>query len=256
MSRLLYILCIVWSCFPVSAVAQSSDTQRVLFDKATENYNTGNYQTAIGEYQKIIQSGYESSSLYYNLANAHYKLNQLPESIYYYEKALKLNPEDEDVRNNLSFAQQMTIDVITPLPQTWLKRVSDSITSWFTIHIWQLFPIIGVFLFVIFFLLYYFFQQTMLKRIFFTAMGISLLGSIGTYFIADFHKKNIDSQEFAILFDNTVRVYTEPNTYSTEAFILHQGTKVGLLENLNEWVKIRLADGKTGWVKRSVLRVI
>lgn len=245
---------IILCCFGATFL-HAQDNEK-LFENATESYNTGNYQAAIDEYQKIIKSGSESSALYYNLANAYYKMSKVPESIYYYEKALLLNPENADARNNLIFAQQMTIDAITPMPQTWFKRISDSITSLFTLKTWAIFPIVGVFVFIIFFLLYYFLSETFFKRLFFVGMLFTMVLTVGSYFIADFHKSNIENQHFAILFDKNVRVFAEPNAYSAESFSLHEGTKVEVTETLNEWVKIRLADGKIGWIKASALKLL
>lgn len=250
MKNILYISILFIS---FSVFSQNND---VLFSKATENYNSGKFQEAVENYISILKSGFESSALYYNLANAHYKLNHVPESIYYYEKALKLNPENEDAKNNLVFANQMTIDAITPLPKTWFKNLSNSITSLFSLDMWAIISILGIFAFVISFLLYYFLDKTIYKRIFFTTMLVAIIGSIGTYFIADFHKNNIEGEKFAILFDKTVRVFSEPNAYSTEVFSLHEGTKVEIIESLNDWVKIKLADGKIGWAKESTLRFL
>lgn len=252
MKRFIYISVLLFSFLGFS----KSQHNEKLFSKATESYNSGNFQEAVDTYMSILNSGFESSSLYYNLANAHYKLNHVAECVYYYEKALMLNPENEDAKNNLVFANQMTIDAITPLPKTWLKRVSDGITKLFLPDTWAVFSILGIFGFVISFLLYYFLEKTIFKRIFFTAMLVSVIFSIGTYFIADFHQNNIEMEKFAILFDKNVRVFSEPNAYSSEVFSLHEGTKVEITENLNDWVKIKLADGKTGWVKQSVLKTL
>ncbi|MFJ1426043.1 tetratricopeptide repeat protein [Capnocytophaga canimorsus] len=233
-----------------------AQTPEELFKQATESYNAAQYQKAIDQYQGILDLGQESSALYYNLANAHYKLNNVAESIYYYEKALKLNPDNEDAQNNIVFAQQMTVDAITPLPKTWLRGVSDCFISIFSLQVWSILPILGVFVFVMSFLLYYFSQKTIFKRIFFTLMLLALIGSIGTYFIADFHKKSIESQRYAIMFDKATPVFAEPNAYGAEMFSLHEGTKVEVIDYLNDWVKIRLADGKIGWARQTTLRVL
>lgn len=233
-----------------------AEANETLFSEATENYNSGDFQGAIDKYVSILKSGSESSSLYYNLANAHYKLNQLPESIYYYEKSLMLNPNNEDAKNNLIFAQQMVIDNIVPLPKTWFKELSDSFTGLFSLNTWAIISILSVWGVVVSFLLYYFLQATILKRIFFVlTLGMLVVG-VGTYFIADFHKKNIEDQKYAILFDKTVRIFSEPNSYSSEAFTLHEGTKVKIIEKLDDWVKIKLADGKEGWMKETSLRTL
>ena len=80
------------------------------FDQANSLYNNGKYDAAILTYESILENNLHSSALYFNMANCYYKLNKIAPSIYYYEKALKLSPNDKDIQNNLSFAQQMTID--------------------------------------------------------------------------------------------------------------------------------------------------
>lgn len=234
----------------------SSSNNEMLFSKANQYYNQGKFEEAIDNYMQILASGEESSSLFYNLANAHYKLNHVPESIYYYEKSLALNPENEDATNNLAFANQMTIDAITPLPKTWIQNFSNTITTIFSPNTWAILSILGVFFFVISFLLYYFSEKTGIKRIFFTAMLATLIFTIGTYFIADFHWKNTQNEKFAIIFDKNIRVLSEPNNHSNELFLLHEGTKIKVLESLNSWVKIKLADGKTGWINENSIKII
>ena len=83
-----------------------------LFEQANTFYNNGKYTEAIDSYEKIIESGQHSAELYYNIANAHYKLNNIAPSIYYYEKALQLAPNDSEIKNNIVFARNMTIDAI------------------------------------------------------------------------------------------------------------------------------------------------
>lgn len=227
-----------------------------LFDKATTYYNQGEYESAIGEYEAILKKGQESTGVYYNLANAHYKLNHVPESIYYYEKALKLNPDNTEAKKGLQITQQMTVDVITPLPKTWLQQLSEGVMGLFSLHTWALLSIIGVMVFVLSFLCYYFVESSGLKRLFFTIGFISVFFTIGTYSIAHFIRNKEESEKYAILFDKTVRVFSEANAYSTELIQLHEGTKVEVIEQTKDWVKIRLADGKTGWTKDSVLKML
>src|SRR5690606_15485144 len=102
MKKLLFII-ILWT-IPVSAQNES------LFEKANSAYNGGAYETAISNYEQILENGETSAALYYNLANSYYKLNNLAPSIYYYEKALQLNPNDSDIKNNLEIAQNLVID--------------------------------------------------------------------------------------------------------------------------------------------------
>ena len=239
-------------CLAIATIGWGQDQDN--FDKATTLYQKGDYTQAAAVYSSILKSGKESSALYYNLGNTYYKLNNVPESIYYYEKALKLDPENADAKNNLIFANQMKVDAITPLPKTWVRQLSDGIVGLFSAHTWAVLSIIGVFAFVLSFLLYYFVERTALKRTFFSLMLVFLFFAIGSYTLAHFCHKQVSQTQYAILFDKTVRVFSDANAYSSEVMQLHEGTKVEIIEDAKDWVKIRLVNGKTGWTKVSSLR--
>lgn len=239
-------------CLAIATIGWGQDQDN--FDKATTLYQKGDYTQAAAVYSSILKSGKESSALYYNLGNTYYKLNNVPESIYYYEKALQLDPENTDAKNNLIFANQMKVDAITPLPKTWVRQLSDGIVGLFSAHTWAVLSIIGVFAFVLSFLLYYFVERTALKRTFFSLMLVFLFFAIGSYTLAHFCHKQVSQTQYAILFDKTVRVFSDANAYSSEVMQLHEGTKVEIIEDAKDWVKIRLVNGKTGWTKVSSLR--
>ena len=239
-------------CLAIATIGWGQDQDN--FDKATTLYQKGDYTQAAAVYSLILKSGKESSALYYNLGNTYYKLNNVPESIYYYEKALQLDPENTDAKNNLIFANQMKVDAITPLPKTWVRQLSDGIVGLFSAHTWAVLSIIGVFAFVLSFLLYYFVERTALKRTFFSLMLVFLFFAVGSYTLAHFCHKQVSQTQYAILFDKTVRVFSDANAYSSEVMQLHEGTKVEIIEDAKDWVKIRLVNGKTGWTKVNSLR--
>lgn len=245
-----YLITLIYLAIATIGWGQDQDN----FDKATTLYQKGDYTQAAAVYSSILKSGKESSALYYNLGNTYYKLNNVPESIYYYEKALQLDPENADAKNNLIFANQMKVDAITPLPKTWVRQLSDGIVGLFSAHTWAVLSIIGVFAFVLSFLLYYFVERTALKRTFFSLMLVFLFFAIGSYTLAHFCHKQVSQTQYAILFDKTVRVFSDANAYSSEVMQLHEGTKVEIIEDAKEWVKIRLVNGKTGWTKVNSLR--
>lgn len=245
-----YLITLIYLAIATIGWGQDQDN----FDKATTLYQKGDYTQAAAVYSSILKSGKESSALYYNLGNTYYKLNNVPESIYYYEKALQLDPENADAKNNLIFANQMKVDAITPLPKTWVRQLSDGIVGLFSAHTWAVLSIIGVFAFVLSFLLYYFVERTALKRTFFSLMLVFLFFAIGSYTLAYFCHKQVSQTQYAILFDKTVRVFSDANAYSSEVMQLHEGTKVEIIEDAKDWVKIRLVNGKTGWTKVNSLR--
>ena len=233
----------------------TAQTPEEKFRKATELYNQAQYEQAVRLYKEILQAGKTSAALYFNLANAYYKQGQVAPAIYYYEKAQKLDSADPEIQDNKRFAQQMLIDKITPLPQTWFERLTHKVVGLASASGWGVCAILWGVGFVLSFLAYYFVEKILLKRLFFTLMLGMLLFSGGSYLLGR-QSQGLQTQPYGILFDKSARVFSEPNTYSKEAFSLHEGTKVEILERLAEWYKIRIADGKTGWIRQESLKEI
>ena len=237
----------------VSLAQQSNEP---LFDKANSAYNKGEYQAAIEDYLKISESGKHSAELYYNLGNAYYKLNQIAPSIYYYEKALVLKPNDTDIKNNLQFARNMTVDAIDVMPKTGVDRLVSSVVGVFSHTVWAIGSIVFMVLFVVVFLLYYFSSYHRQKRLYFVLSFCFILVAIGALLGAYKQYTLQNSNTLAIIFAKETSVTSEPNMGSQEIFQLHEGTKVNVLDTMAGWKQIRLADGKIGWLPEGELKVI
>ncbi|HMC00989.1 MAG TPA: tetratricopeptide repeat protein [Flavobacteriaceae bacterium] len=243
----IYTLAILFSTI---LVAQNE----ALFEEANALYNNGKYQDAIDKYRTILDSGEHSAALYFNLANSHYKLNHIAPSIYYYEKALQLSPNDQEIKNNLAFAQNMTIDAIDVIPEAGFSKIIKNITNLTSFENWAKLSVALVFLFVILFLIYYFTYSGGKKRAAFIGSLMSLILMLITLSLA-FKKFNFDKQDKpAIVFVQEAQVKSEPNLRSEEAFKLHEGTKVQILDTVNNWKKVKLTDGKTGWMSNEDIK--
>ncbi|WP_340199459.1 SH3 domain-containing protein [Ascidiimonas sp. W6] len=237
---------------PLFSFGQNNET----FNKATALYNDGKFEEAIVAYEAILADKKHSAALYYNLGNAHYKLNHIAPSIFYYEKALLLSPTDEDVLNNISFARNMAIDVIEPLPPTGFSKLIERSIGKLSYHNWAILAIVSVFLFTGLFLTYYFLYRQRLKRIAFIASFLFLGLGIFAISMAFYEYNAIQNKRPAIVFAEETIVKAEPNEGSASVFTLHEGTKVQVEESYEGWKKIRLADGKIGWLKSSVIKEI
>ncbi len=228
----------------------------VLFEKANEAYNSGNYPEAVSRYQEVLKNGEESAELYFNLGNAHYKLNNVAESIYNYEKALLLDPADQIIKNNLEFANNMVIDEIKEVPKSGLSNFLNNAISIFSYNGWAWIAIVGLAIFAILFLLYYFSIASKWKRTFFTsAITIAILSFISLIFA--FHLNNVaQNNKFAIVFAEEATVRNEPNLRGNELFLLHEGTKVQVLNTFQDWMQLELANGSTGWMLESEAKTL
>ena len=234
------------------AVAQSE----IRFDSATVAYNKGNYEKAIAHYQGILEEGKHSSALYYNLGNCYYKLNQIAPSIYYYEKALLLSPHDAEIKNNLVYAQNMTLDAITPLPQTTLSRLYKQLTGFLSFDGWAYLGVVFVVIFVLAYILFYYFQYSTYKRIAFISSLIAIALAVISVLIAFVEFQDFKADDPAIIFAQEIAVTAEPNDRSEVAFVLHEGTKVNVLETFDDYKKIELSDGQVGWLPDDALRLL
>jgi len=228
-----------------SLQGQSVDS---LFAEANKLYQNEKYPEALQLYADIEKQNIVSYELYYNIANTYYKTNQVAESIYYYEKALQLKPNDEDVLFNLDFAYKMTIDNIEPLPKSIGDNYRENVVLKYTYNTWASLAVIFAVLFAILFLLYHFSDFTNRKRFFFIGSLICALLVFIAVVFAYQNKDLVEKTRFAIVFSAQVNVKNAPTLNSELNFTLHEGTKVQILETLDNWKKIKIADGKIGWM--------
>jgi len=228
----------------------------VLFSRATDSYNAGDYGKAIEYYQRIIDNGKHSAELYFNMANAHYKRDEIGPSIYYYEKALLLKPNDTEIINNLGYAQNMRLDAIENIPETAMTRFYNTIIGQLSFDQWAYLGVAMIMLFVLAYLAYYLLNIALQKRISFIISIIALLLSLVSISFAYLQYDSFKSDNPAIVFEREVAVTSEPNQRSERIFTLHEGTKVNVLEELNDWMKIKIADGQTGWLPSENLKLL
>lgn len=237
---------VVYILFLVTVFTQAQNNS--LFDQANALYNEGKFADAVNKYEEILKTGQHSADIYYNLGNAHYKLNNIAPSIYYYEKALQLKPNDKDIKNNIAYAKNMTIDNIQEVPKLGLSKFFNKAIHALTFDNWAILTIVFVVSFVILIITYFFTQLVNKKRISFITALLSLFLGLITLSFA-FKKQSLDnSNNPAIVFAKETEVKSEPNLGSTQAFVLHEGTKVQVLDTINNWKKIKLQDGKEGWI--------
>lgn len=246
------ILTLLLVIFSFSVHAQND----ALFNIATDAYNSADYNTAIENYLEIIETGQHSSELYFNLGNSYYKLNQVAQSIYYYEKALLLKPNDAEIINNLGYAQNMTLDAIELMPETGLSKIYKDITGLMSFDQWAYAAVIFVILFVLLYIAFYYLESATQKRIAFITSLLSLVLSVVSVVFAFLQYNDFQDDKPAIVFDDEIKVTSEPNKNSQAVFTLHEGTKVIVLEELKGYKKIRIADGQTGWLTSESIKVL
>jgi tetratricopeptide (TPR) repeat protein len=246
MKKLVFIFLLITQVF----YAQSG------FEIGNSLYQKGKYEQAITAYESVLATKKQSSELYFNLANCYFKLNKVAPAIYNYQKALVLNPEDSEIKNNLRFAQKLTIDEVKEVPKVGFSKWLHDITSTFHYNTWAWISVSISTLFLLFFLGYYFSQTTLNKRLFFFGMFTLLFLLLMSIAAAISEKNNFDMERPAVVFAEMILVKSEPQAASSTFFTLHEGTTVYVLETVDNWKKIQLADGTQGWIAKSAIKEV
>jgi len=225
-----------------------------LFEQGKERYKNGKYQEAITSWMQVLDNGKHSASVYFNLGNAHYKLNHVGPSIYYYEKALQLAPNDKDIKTNLAFAENARIDAIEPLPKTIFSKWYTNVSSILTFDGWAVTSVVLVMLFVLLFLLYYFSFSERRKRLLFAGSLFSVLLFLVAFTMTYQTYADFNTNNPAIVFSEKTEAKSGPSLGSDNAFLVHEGTKVQITATDANWVRVVLANGKEGWLPATDLK--
>ena len=228
----------------------------VQFKNAEALYVKGKYKEAAKLYEELIIQGIESAELFFNLGNCYYKTGGIASAIVCFERAKRLSPDDEDTDFNLKIANLRTVDKIEPLPKLFIWEWFDSIRNTSSSGGWSRMGIIFTWLFFASLLVFFLSWRPGIKKLFFTISVIAIIITISCYVFAEQKHSEEMATDKAIVFSANAYIKSSPDPASTDLFILHEGTKVQILDNVGQWRKIRLANGAVGWIPVEVLEVI
>ncbi|MCX6295815.1 MAG: tetratricopeptide repeat protein [Bacteroidetes bacterium] len=234
----------------------NANDNKIVFDSANSCYAKGDYEQVITQYESILNNNFSSAELYYNLGNAYYKTNNIGLAILNYERAKKLNPHEEDLITNLKIANQKIEDKIEAAPILFLTEWKNSIIDIFSAKEWSILCIIFFTVSLLLISLYFLTFKNRLKKLGFFGGSTFFILCILTFFIAQ--QKNeltINSVE-VIITSPTATVTGSPNEKGTKLFILHEGTKAVITQDLGTWTEIKIANGNVGWLKACFLKKI
>lgn len=227
----------------------SPNNPEALWDTAAAAYNAGDYDTAIEYYTTILSGNRHSADLYYNLANAYFKREQIALALLNYNRALRLSPGDEDVRHNLEFAEQSTRDSIEQIPEFFLTTWVRSLRSLLSGNAWTVLSLVLLALTLAMALQFLLAQRLSMRKVGFYAMGVLGVLFILTTSFAWSARSEATQRREAIIMSSSVSIKSSPDATSTELFVLHEGTKVRVGEVMDGWAEVRIADGRKGWIE-------
>ena len=213
-----------------------------LFVSANSDYAKQEYNAAIKNYNLILSSNLESPELYYNLANSFFKINEIHQAIYYYEKALKIKPDFDDAKENLEICNLQLIDKIEEIPELMITSLYNNIINFLSLKNWIYLTLIFIWVSLIIFSYNSFVKKNKKSVLYLVIFSFCLF-----FITTKKRNQNINVKE-AIIYSSVINVMSAPSEQSTNLFSLHIGTKVKIEDKIENWVNISIANGKKGWI--------
>ncbi len=228
------------------SVANTQSTEQ-LYKSANQLYKSNQFGKADSLYEKIISQGYKSAEVYYNLGNCYYKLNAVGKSVLAFERALKLSPKDEDIQHNLMLAKSKCLDNIQPIQQLAIIDLWKNFISFNTSNGWGIYSMIAIWLSILAFAITFFIGRNSVSNL---LTFLFLIASLLFLLLAINQKNSEQISKDAILMVTAMNIKSAPDSNSNDLFLIHEGTKLHLLDKVGDWIKIRLDDGKVGWIEK------
>jgi len=234
---------------------------RTQINEAKEFYSKGDFQKAVDTYQSVLNAGYVSVELYYNLGNSYFKMRNIKSAILNYEKAKLIDPSDDDIEYNLELARSFTVDKIESMNDvfflTWLKGLRNLLSA----NSWALLSIVTFIVMLGSFLLYLLSRRLTLRKLGFTIGVIAFFMAITSFSMGYQLRRAQTAKNTAIIFTPTVTIKSTPAESGNNLFVLHEGAKVEILNEMRDlnkvdWCEIRISDGNRGWVRKVDLETI
>lgn len=225
-------------------------------EQADSAYAGGHYQQAIADYEALLKQGV-SADLYYNLGNAYYRTDDITRAVLNYERALLLSPGDADIRFNLQMARSKTIDKIVPESEMFFVTWYRSLVNLMSVDGWARTALIALALVIVLFLAYLFSERLWLRKVGFFGALLMLLVFLVSNLLAWQQKNELQNRRGAIVIGAAANVKSTPAANGTDLFILHEGTKVNIIDaTMKQWKRVRVADGKEGWIEAKEIETI
>jgi tetratricopeptide (TPR) repeat protein len=250
-----FILTLIFiSLFAAESFSQKANLEK--FNKGATFYNAGSYKEALQAWIEIFNTGYHSANLNYNIGNAYFKLNDIPDAILFYERAYLLNPADENINYNLQIARTLTVDRFQEIPQLFFIKAYNFISLYISSNSWARLSIIS-FILSLLSLSFYIYSSRFRHKVigFWFAVSLLILSAASLTFSVR-NKSLVYNSHKAIISSPLVSGKSSPDESGTDLFVLHEGTKVTIGDEVGDWYEIRLSDGNKGWIPVKSLNII
>ncbi|MBQ0022985.1 MAG: tetratricopeptide repeat protein [Prevotellaceae bacterium] len=220
-------------------------------------YEKENYSEAAQAYESILQNEGVAAEVYYNLGNCYYKMDEMPRAILNYERALQLNPGDGDIRANLALARGKTVDKVVPPSEMFFVTWWRNMTNCMSLDSWSKIGISSFILLLCGLAMYMFLTKLTIRKIGFYGAMAMLVVTIIANLAALSQYLGFKYRNAAVVIAPSVTVKSSPSATSTDLFLIHEGSKVEILDSsMKEWIEVKFEEGKQGWVEVETVEVI
>jgi tetratricopeptide (TPR) repeat protein len=253
--KLTYIFTITFLSL-IAQIALSQDLNEDKYNQGVTSFTSGNFQAALDSWTDLYDTGYRSANLNYNIGNAYFKLNNIPSAILFYERAWLLKPSDENINYNLQIARTLAVDRFKEIPELFFVRWYNYISLIVSANAWAIFSLVTFILSLLLFSLYIYTSRYKFKVLGFWISLLFFVLSVSSLSLALRNKNLVYDSHKAIISIPLVSGKSSPDNSGTDLFVLHEGTKVSIEDEVGEWFEIRLSDGNKGWVPVNSLNII
>ncbi len=246
------IILFVFTALSLSLLANEADR---LTDSAQNCFMQSKYAEALALYDSVCQMGYSSSNLFYNIGNCYYRLNDVANSVYYFEKALLLNPSNKDAEFNLKIVNQQLKQVVEPLPIPFYDKWTNNLLNIMSSDAWTIFNIVLFVIMLAGVAIFLFMNKVSMQKIGFSVAIVSLVLFVVSAICAYKSSRLIIDNNYAVIFDQSM-VKSSPNADAINLFEICEGLKVQVVDSANNMYNIKLMDGKEGWINSADLKLL
>ena len=249
------ILAILFLLLQIPSFSMDKIEAERLFFEANAAFEAEAYSDAYATYDSIAID-YRSFELCFNAGNAAFKAGMLGESILYYERARKINPTADDLLVNLAIANEKVADRIPELKGLGVENIWSAITATDRLGMWTWIAILGNVIGFGLLMIWLFSRSGGLKRALFWIGAIMIFLAMASYVISRVSYSRIQANTEAVIMSPKIDVKNGPSENGSNAFVLHEGTKVKIQTVEGAWTEIRIANGQVGWVKNNAIEGI
>lgn len=238
------------------APVEGKPAQDTLWAQANAAYSNGQFRLAVQLYEELLRQGVHSSKLYYNLGNSWFKQERMGKAILNYSRALLLDPTDEDTQYNLDMANVRIVDKIDSVPEFFLKTWFRKLGQNFSSDTWAVMGLVFLGITFAAVILWLLAATLPLRKLGFYGGIVALLLCIVSTLYAQNQRTRLLHSDEAIVMNLVAPVKSSPGAGSKDIFVLHEGTKVRMLEQLDGWTEIILSDGNKGWIASNAIEAV